>query len=342
MRTSIQRDSRRVIIVLGAGRSGTSLLMQVLVGLGLQTSSNLVPANASNPEGFFEDAAIIEIQESLYDCLNTPRYFPLSASWLDTECAKAAKKKLIQVLATCLEKHEGIFGVKDPRIATFLPLWTLVFHPLRVVPNFILAVRNPSSVIASFIRHYNNPAHIAELIWLLRTIEALENTAADCFVVHFEDWFSDPQPLVQGLLHYTGLNPDSHDNVAEILSGMVKPSLNRASMDDYKVHNPCVLKLYAALKECHGADFDRHRLMSVVKECRQVMEGFKGWHQQAHQANKKLAELQTRLNEMSVKTERIKELECRIKALEKETLQGRHLAAQVQKLQRQLDQLLTI
>jgi len=338
----MDNDSRRVVIVLGAGRSGTSLLMQILVDMGMQVSRNLIPANVSNPEGFFEDVDFKDIQAGLNSCLNVPLSLPLPENWLDTECANKAKSSLNPLLRSLLDEHAGILGIKDPRISTFLPLWLLLFNPLRVVPNYILAVRDPRSVITSFIRQYNNPGHIAELVWLLRTLEAIENTAADCFVAHYEDWFDQPLPFAQSLLQYTGLDAHFQGDLQTVLAQKIKPNLNRASRDDYEIQNPYVKKLYAALQQCRGADFDRDRLMAVVKECRQAMEGFKGWYQLAHQANKKLADTQGRLEKANAEAAKVKTLEGRIRELEAEKVNNAQWIQQVQKLERQFEQFMAI
>jgi hypothetical protein len=326
-----------VVVVLGSGRSGTSLLMQVMVGLGLAVSENLIPANVSNTEGFFEDFEIKEIQDELYRCLHAPPFLPLPKDWLDSDYARIAKKRLSEVLNNQIQGGSRIFGMKDPRISTFLPLWTRVFNPLRVVPKYILAVREPRSVIASFIRQYNNPGHVAELVWLLRMLESLENTASDCFITHYEDWFTKPEALAQGLLAYTGLDQTFKADVSEVLARTVKPNLNRASKDDYEVKNPYVLKLYAALKSCSGADFDRDALLAVVKECRQAMDGFKGWYELAHQANKKLAQTQLKLQTANAEAAKVKQLEARIKELEQESAQSALLRKQVQRLFKQME-----
>jgi hypothetical protein len=310
--------------------------------MGMQVSRNLIPANVSNPEGFFEDVDFKDIQAGLYFCLNVPLSLPLPENWLDTECARKAKSSLNPLLRSLLDEHAGILGIKDPRISTFLPLWLLLFNPLRVVPNYILAVRDPRSVITSFIRQYNNPGHIAELVWLLRTLEAIENTAADCFVAHYEDWFDQPLPFAQSLLQYTGLDAHFQGDLQTVLAQKIKPNLNRASRDDYEIQNPYVKKLYAALQQCRGADFDRDRLMAVVKECRQAMEGFKGWYQLAHQANKKLADTQGRLEKANAEAAKVKTLEGRIRELEAEKVNNAQWIQQVQKLERQFEQFMAI
>lgn len=331
-----------VVVVLGSGRSGTSLLMQVMFGFGLQVSENLIPANVSNTEGFFEDLEIKDIQADLYACLNVPISVPLPESWLDTDCARLATKRLTKVLSLQLETASGIFGIKDPRISTFLPLWTRVFNPLRVVPKYILAVRQPSSVIVSFIRQYNTPGHVAELIWLLRTVEALENTAADCFIAHYEDWFNKPESLAQGLLDYTGLGQTLEVDVSEILAKTIKSNLNRASKEEYEVKNPYVLKLYEVLKTCSGAEFDCDFLMATVRECRRVMDGFKGWYELAQNANKKLMNTQSRLEKATADLSRVKPLEDQIQLLENEKSQSALLGVQVHRLERQLNMLLSL
>jgi hypothetical protein len=331
-----------MVIVLGAGRSGTSLLMQILVGLDMQVSDNLISANISNPEGFFEDLDVQDIQADLYTCLNVSLSMPLPENWLETECARKAKLSLEPVLQRLLNDKDGILGIKDPRTASFLPLWTRLFNSIRVVPIFILAVREPRSVIASFIRQYNNPGHTAELVWLLRTLEAIENTAADCFIAHYEDWLDEPLPLAQSLLHYTGLDKTFKGDLSGVLAQKVKSNLNRASKDDYEIQNPYVKKLYSALQHCRGADFDRDRLMAVVKECRHAMEGFKGWYQLAHQANKKLTDTQGRLEKANAEAAKVKTLEGRIRELEEEKVRNAQWVLQVQKLERQFEQLMAV
>jgi hypothetical protein len=335
-------NGKRVVVVLGSGRSGTSLVMQVLRDLGMVVSENLTEASVANPLGPFEDKDIFDAQSSLIAELGGSVSAPMPEGWLRDNAALRAASALEVILQSRQEQNKGIFGFKDPKTSMLIPLWVRLFNKLKLTPAYILTVRDPGATIASFLMQYNQPACMAELVWLVRMVEALDNTAADCFIAHYEDWFSDSLELSHGLLRYTGLDSGFKGELSKVLSDTIKPNLDRASKDDYEIQNPYVLKLYAALKECHGADFDRDRLMAVVKECRLVMEGFKGWHQLAHQANKKLADTQVRLEKATAEAAKVKTLEARIQVLEKEKLQSAQLAAQVQKLQRQLDQLMAV
>jgi len=52
-------------IILGSGRSGTSMLAGCLAKSGYFMGDNLYPAREANPKGFFEDPEINAINEML-------------------------------------------------------------------------------------------------------------------------------------------------------------------------------------------------------------------------------------------------------------------------------------
>ncbi len=335
-------SSKRIVVVLGSGRSGTSLVMQALQAFGMRVSDHLTEASVANPLGPLEDKEIFDFQSSLIQELGGNVTAPMPEGWLQEKLVFRAITQLEALIQDRLDKVDGLFGFKDPKTSMLIPIWVRVFNRMKLIPAYVLTVRDPGATVASFMMQYNQPAHMAELVWLVRTIEAIDNTAADCFVAHYEDWFDQPLPLAQGLLHYTGLDAHFQGDLQAVLAQKVKPNLNRASKDDYVIQNPDVKKLYAALQQCRGADFDRERLMAVVKECRQAMEGFKGWYELAHQANKKLADTQVRLEKANAEAAKVKTLEARIQALEAEKAQNKQWAGQVHKLERQLEQLLAI
>jgi hypothetical protein len=275
-------DSKKLVVVLGPGRSGTSLLMQILGALGMHLSDNMIDGRYENPEGFFEDKEIVETHKALYRNLNGSPTLPLPDGWFESESRKEAMTSLGKILENRLEKCNGIWGFKDPRVSSFLPLWTRIFNTQGIVPVFLLALRNPASVASSLKRQINRNEAVTELQWLQRTTDALQNTAADCFIVHYEDWFADSLNLARELLVYTGLDQHFSGQVDEVLKSVVKSNLNRAVYDEYEIQNQCVRKLYDVLRDCRGDNFDRDLLMASVKDCQKTMNGFKGWHIEAH------------------------------------------------------------
>ena len=55
------------VVVVGAPRSGTSLVAQLLAGAEFATGDDLLPATADNPLGFVERVAVSEINDDLLE-----------------------------------------------------------------------------------------------------------------------------------------------------------------------------------------------------------------------------------------------------------------------------------
>jgi len=271
-------SERRAVVVLASGRSGSSLLMQILSALGMRLSDELIEGREENPDGFFEDARIVRLQANLLRSLHAWPFHPLPADWLDAPATAAAFHELQVELRARLHQADGTWGFKDPRTTSFLPLWQRLFAAEKAMPAYVLALREPGSVIQSFMRAYDTPPEIAELVWLSRTCDALRHTAADCYIVHYEDWFTRPNELAEGLAQYTGLAEASRGNIAELLQPIIKPKLDRSLRSGYAIRNEHALRLHAALKDCRGSEFDRSRLMQTVTASLEALDGHRGWN----------------------------------------------------------------
>lgn len=75
------QQTKRVIVVLGAGRTGTSLLMKVLNAIGMTVSDIMTPPSEQNPDGGFEDSDIFALHSKILSALNTNQLFPLPEGW---------------------------------------------------------------------------------------------------------------------------------------------------------------------------------------------------------------------------------------------------------------------
>ena len=250
---------RPVVVVLGSGRSGTSLLMQVLAALGMRVSAEMIEARRDNPRGFYEDAPIVRIQADLLRALGAWPFHPLPGDWLAAPATAAAARDLAAVLEKRLA-GDGLWGFKDPRTAAFLPLWRQLFTQLDVAPRYVLALREPGAVIRSFMTAYQAGADTAEAVWLARTREALLHTGAACHIVHYEDWFSRGVAVAEGLARFAGLDPGTVASLGEL----VRPELNRSAAPGHVLANPHARALHAALEACRGDDFDREGLLRIV------------------------------------------------------------------------------
>lgn len=263
---------RVVIVVLGSGRSGTSLLMQVLAALGMRVSERLIGAGRDNPRGHFEDAPIVRIQADLLRQLDAWPYHPLPPDWLDHPATAAAERALDDLLQAQLGEHEAgapPWGFKDPRTAAFLPLWQRLFDRLGIAPRYLLALRDPGSIVRSFMAAYGAGADEAESVWLRRTGDALWHTGGRCHLVHYEDWFRRPGAMAADLARFTGLAaPDPARLSDHLLQTLIRPDLNRSGQRRAGLANAEARALAQALEHCRGDDFDRDRLLDLVARAR--------------------------------------------------------------------------
>lgn len=272
-------EPRRVIVVLGPGRSGTSLLMQVLAALGMEVSADLLPASGANPAAFCEDAEIVALHKEAMKELDFRPGYPLPEGWAATEVAQDYRLRMEELLQRRLAESSGIWGFKDPRTSTFLPLWNRVFSTPGLLPVFLLAVRDPRHTLVSLRSQASRPDKLHELLWLQRVADALDHTAGNCFVAHYEDWFSRPDGLAEELAAYTGLPRYAEGGAARAAKLVIDRALNRSPhRQSPQIGNSYVRHLYRVLKECRGADFQREALMQAVREAHEVMQAFRPWH----------------------------------------------------------------
>lgn len=307
-----ESNNREVVVVLGVGRSGTSLAMQALETLGIRVSENIIPPNVSNPKGFYEDADIVEIHKQLLNTLTPSPAMPLQEGWINTPQARQALKQLKAIVEAQLGTGKGVWAFKDPRTATFLPLWIRLFNQLKIVPRFVLAMRQPESIIESFAQQYGNDQEFAELIFLQRTLDALYFTGGDCHLLPYENWFTSPQQTLQQLADFVF---DQQTDISD-KTPPVSAQLKRSRSTGVQVNNPLVRTLYEHLQVCIDEPEQHDALMACVQHQREVLAAFRPWWMLA--ANQKQANAKCR-EQLKETTEKNRQLTVCQQQLKRQT-----------------------
>lgn len=152
----------KLVVVTGAGRSGTSTVAGALKKLGLSIPQPELRADHSNPRGFFEPLWVVKFHKRLL--------LEADIGTLDARpraLAKAtkvgARPDVRRELRDWLGEHtEPQFVVKDPRAFWVNSLWRETAEELEVQLNQLTMLRHPAEVVGSWRTHYAKTPEAAE------------------------------------------------------------------------------------------------------------------------------------------------------------------------------------
>lgn len=141
-----------MIVVLGAGRSGTSALARGLAALGVELGDRLKPATRKNARGFFEDQDFVAINYRLRDVFGLKRsgagVQAVPPAWFERPEVEPILGDAVRSIRTRFA-DAGTWGFKAGGVLGFLPFWERVFAAAEQEPHYLLALRNPLSVAGS-------------------------------------------------------------------------------------------------------------------------------------------------------------------------------------------------
>lgn len=187
---------KKILVVLGMHRSGTSALTRGLQALGVALGDNLMPAfEDNNSTGFWEDLEVVAINDAILAWLNMDWHslggFHRAHDWsglLASELAERAERYLRQQT-----QLHPLFGLKDPRMARLLPFWREIFKRCAVEPVFLISNRNPLSVASSLAARDGLLPGKSYYLWLEHMLLSLQETAgAPRCVVSFDRLLEQP------------------------------------------------------------------------------------------------------------------------------------------------------
>ncbi len=141
---------RRVVLVLGMHRSGTSALARALHVLGLGLPPNLLPAAPDNTGGYFESQDLTRLDEQILAAAGTAWHdpSPIPETWFASSDALAFCERAEAFVNQAFSGSSTIV-LKDPRLCRLLPFWRACLADLNVTVGCILILRDPREVARS-------------------------------------------------------------------------------------------------------------------------------------------------------------------------------------------------
>lgn len=206
---------RKLIIIMGMHRSGTSLLSMTakkLINFNFN-KYDLLP-NKYNPEGYHEDSRVVKIHDELLLNLKRPwgsyeHWLSLPDNWLSSKFAHKSEKK-IEIILKKINKQYFLF--KDPRFCLFLPLWINLINKYKFDLKIIAIVRNRKSVIKSLINRDGFSKELAEELYNYYNFNLIKSTQNhNCLFLNYEDFIKNEQLVIKKIQNYIGCELTSID-----------------------------------------------------------------------------------------------------------------------------------
>ena len=197
--------NRKVILILGPHRSGTSALAGTLSQAGLRFSSDLLPPSEFNEKGYYEDSEIVDLNEKLLLKMGGNWHSPLPILKSQSQPSKYLEKAE-QLLSDRLEEENHIC-FKDPRFSILFPFWQRVIREMSEVELLpIINLRKPDYTINSLIKRNNFSKEKSAFITSAYMIASERNTR-ECrrHFVFLDDLIKSPERILTELEAFIGI-----------------------------------------------------------------------------------------------------------------------------------------
>lgn len=152
----------RNVLIMGSGRSGTSLAAGALATGDYYMGDNLLEADSGNPKGYFEDRRVNNVNEDILDPLVPGQPLGIVGELLFPDRLKYGRRWIAEIpLEAEIPEPDGIeeeirrlvgrrpFCFKDPRFSYTLPVWRPL---LPDETGFVVVFRDPLVTARSMVK----------------------------------------------------------------------------------------------------------------------------------------------------------------------------------------------
>lgn len=241
MTPRLDSEPGAVVLVVGAGRSGTSTVAGTLNRLGLYVPQPEVPADETNPRGFYEPQWVVDLHRRVLEPIlvrnNDSR--PRAVELVD---AAGQHPALVDEVAEWLgaQPAHGSLVVKDPRTFWLLELWRRASDRVGREAAFLTMLRHPVEVTGSRASHYYAATEDEDELrarettdvagWCLATL-VTERRTRGCrrTFVRYDELMTDWRATVRRVDEHLrlGVSAQLGDDVPHPVDEFIDPGLHR-------------------------------------------------------------------------------------------------------------------
>lgn len=182
-------------------------------GLYLGPKEELMPAQADNPDGFWEHVGFVTLNDELLNELGGAWDLPPKQ---DENFAPARLDPLRMKARLLIERFNsaGPWGWKDPRNSLTLPFWQNLLPAMKT----LIMVRNPLEVAHSMKERNGTSYSFGLRLWEIYNQRVIETAREqDRLVTHYDLFFENPEMELRRIAHFIGLPDAAVENAAALV-----------------------------------------------------------------------------------------------------------------------------
>ncbi|MBA6414279.1 glycosyltransferase [Parahaliea sp. F7430] len=216
------KDQKKLVVVLGAHRSGTSLCAAAMQYLGANLCLPDDYRNEENSKGFFEHPDFVEFNDALLAHLggvwDNPIFNGSEALAAQSPVSITPWRKAGVELIRQLFGNKKLCAIKDPRLCQLLDFWHPLFQQAGFAASqlrYVHVLRDPVEVaLSQQQRARKNPAYyevghqLAEgaALWLSLTAQALHSARSlPTFYLNYRQLMDRPEECLRAIAEFTEL-----------------------------------------------------------------------------------------------------------------------------------------
>ena len=207
----------KVILVLGAHRSGTSAIAGMLHEGGIFMGDDLLGSGLGNPKGHFEDTFIVQVNERIltytgYNWLNLPE------EYLRFEMPLPLINRARQTIAEYSTRYD-VWGNKDPRMPVTFTAWHPIFKEFDTDFKILWIHRDAESVAQSLHKRQSFiPLEVGREMQERTTLfieKTLDTLSLDYLRFEYDDLIEDPKVVKDKVEKYCGVSLGGAEKMIE-------------------------------------------------------------------------------------------------------------------------------
>lgn len=245
-------QNKKIIVVLGMHRSGTSAITRGLQVMGVSLGDNLMPqVDGVNEKGFWEDLDIHWFNHQLLDFVGSDwhQFSEIKFPPLDVLCKKDYFLYVVDMLNQKTQNVD-VFSFKDPRLVKLMAFWKEVFHYGNFDVSYALMVRHPLSVVKSLEKRDKLDAQYCYCLWLDYVLHALlESAGSRRVLIDYDCLIESPEAELQHIAQFMGL-PIDPVKLVDYKSNFLSKDLRHTTyvLDDLLMDDKCPVLVHEVYK----------------------------------------------------------------------------------------------